>query len=377
MPSNLFNLPDITFLDGDAADVERRIIITYEETAGRSLAKGDPVRLFLESVAAVIIQQRELIDWAAKQNLLAYASGGYLDHLGALLGVERLPAARAVTTLRFSISAVQAFPVLVPQGTRASPDRDLVFATTEAAVIPAGSLSVDVPAQCETAGEAGNGYVAGQIDEFVDPVAYIEKVVNISDSTGGADTESDDNLRTRINLAPESFSVAGSAGSYEYWAKTAHQGIADVAVLAPANEPGHVYIYPLMTGGELPSQEICALVDATCSAEKVRPLTDTVHVQAPTPVEFALTLTYYIKNSDSTLSAEIRAAVATAVSEYAAWQCEKIGRDLNPSELVRRVMAAGALRVVVTAPVHTVLTASQVAQLSDEPTLTFGGFEDG
>ena len=137
MSSDLAALPRVRFVDGDAADVERNVITRYERLSGRSLAKGDPVRLFLESVAAVIVQQRELIDWAAKQNLLAYASGNYLDHLGALLGVTRLPARAAVCTVRFALSAPQPFAVLIPKGTRVSPDGVTMFARTAAATVAA------------------------------------------------------------------------------------------------------------------------------------------------------------------------------------------------------------------------------------------------
>lgn len=377
MSSDLAALPRVRFVDGDAADVERNVIAGYERLSGRSLAKGDPVRLFLESVAAVIVQQRELIDWAAKQNLLAYASGNYLDHLGALLGVTRLPDRAAVCTVRFALSAPQTFAVLIPKGTRVSPDGVTMFATTAAATVAAGNTSVDVTAACETAGEIGNGYVPGQIERMVDPVPYVAGASNISTALGGSDVESDASLRERIRMAPEHFSVAGPAGAYEYWAKTAHQGIIDVAVIAPPSEPGAVYVYPLLDGGVIPGQDVLNLVAAACGSEKVRPLTDTVHVVAPSAVSYATNLTYYVASADAVAAAEIQKAVAAAVKSYEMWQRSKLGRDVIPSELVRRVMAAGALRVSVASPAHAVLTASQVAIPSGDPVVTFGGLEDG
>ena len=65
--------------------------------------------------------------------------------------------------------------------------------------------------------------VVGQINTLVDPIAYISSVSNTTASTGGTDTEDDENYRERIQLAPESFSVAGSEGAYIYWARSAHQ----------------------------------------------------------------------------------------------------------------------------------------------------------
>ncbi|MNP79071.1 hypothetical protein D3C76_1768200 [compost metagenome] len=63
------------------------------------------------------------------------------------------------------------------------------------------------------------------------------------------------------------------------------------------------------------------------------------------------------------------------MASYQLWQRSKLGRDINPSELIARVMAAGALRVNVTAPVYTALTATQVAQ-QGATTLTYGGLVD-
>jgi len=221
----LNNLPDITFAGKDAKLIESKIIADYESLAGRTLAPGDPVRLFLLSIASIISQQRVLIDYAAKQNLLAFSSNGYLDHLGALLGVTRLPAYPAMTTLRFTLSGPQPGTTIIPLSTRATPDGKLFFATTDAATVPTGETQIDVMAKCIQDGEVGNGYLPGQINRLVDPVPWVQSVVNITESSGGSNVETDDNFRDRIRIAPESFSVAGPSGAYNFWARTAHQDI--------------------------------------------------------------------------------------------------------------------------------------------------------
>ncbi|MBQ9526535.1 MAG: baseplate J/gp47 family protein, partial [Fretibacterium sp.] len=159
--SDLFpGLDDISFAETDPATIEREIITLYETLTGRSLAKGDPVRLFLESIALVIIQQRTLIDYTGKQNLLAYAEAEHLDHLSAYLGVTRLAASSAVTTLKFTLSEGQPAAVIIPAGTRASPGGgEILFATVEDHEIPAGETEALILAQCTTVGTAGNGFV--------------------------------------------------------------------------------------------------------------------------------------------------------------------------------------------------------------------------
>ena len=87
MTSKLKSLPDIVFADADASKVESYILSEYEKITGRSLAKGDPVRLFLLTITAVIVLLLNKINETGKQNLLRYATGNNLDHLGALVGV--------------------------------------------------------------------------------------------------------------------------------------------------------------------------------------------------------------------------------------------------------------------------------------------------
>ena len=369
-----FGLLDIRFVETDAAEMERRILSTYEEITGRKLYPGNPERLFLESLAYIIAQQNFLIDYAAKMNLLAYASGEFLDHLGALLGVSRLSAQPARTTLRFEIAESLTFPVVIPWGTRATPDGNLYFATVEEARIEPGATSVEVEAECLTPGTVGNGFLPGQINRLVDPVAYVVRVENTTVSLGGADTESDEHFRERIRLAPESFSNAGSRGAYEFWAKSAHQDIADVSVWSPS--PGEVNVCILMKDGELPSQEILDLVTRTLSDEKVRPLTDQVTVQAPQTVSYNIDLTYYVHREYEALVSQIQQAVTEAVNAYVKWQKTKLGRDITPSVLVDYVQSVeGVKRVEVVSPAYQALEPWQVAREA-AITVTYGGLED-
>lgn len=371
--SSLNNLPNIEFALKDVSQIEADVITTYEAISGRKLAPGDPVRLFLQAVAQIIAHQRTLIDYAAKQNLLAFAEGDFLDHLGALLETERLPAQPAKTTVRFTISA-QPQTVTIPAGTRVTPDGKVFFAIVDPVDIPSGTTEVDVEVECTTVGTIGNDWQPGQINKLVDPLPWVIKIENITTSSGGADTEDDDNYRERIRKAPESFSVAGPYGAYEYWARTAHQSIIDVAVSSPS--AGQVEIRPLLEGGEIPTQEILDAVDAVCNDKSIRPLTDQVTVLAPTVVNYDITLTYWIDQSNSFIAASIQEKVNEAINDYITWQKSKLGRDINPSELIARIMAAGAKRVDITSPVFTAITKEQVA-VANNVTVTYGGLEDG
>ena len=377
MKSDLFpGLTDIVFADKAADEIERDIITLYEQIAERTIAKGDPIRLFLETMTLIIIHQRSLIDHAAKQNLLAYSEGDYLDHIGALLGVTRLEATKAMTTLKFTLSEIQDENIIIPKGTRATPGGNILFATVESAEILAGQREITITAECTEAGTLGNNYIAGQIRRLVDVFPYEMSVENISESCGGSDIENDENFRERIQLAPESFSNAGSKGAYTFYARSAYQDIIDVAVIGPPDiSPGNVDIYPLLTGGVIPTQEILNIVYETCNNDSVRPDTDYLHVKQPEIVNYNLSVKYFIDRANSSTSATIAANIETAINEWIKWQRVKLGRDINPSELNYRIIQAGAKRCEIYSPVFTVLRPYQIAVIN-QISITYGGLEE-
>lgn len=370
---SLSTLPEIQFCQTDADTLIQTAFAVHEGITGKKLYPGDPERLFIEALLYIIIQQRQAIDHAGKMNLLGYSAGDFLDHLGALTDTGRLDAQAATVTVRFSLAAARQTVTPIDAGTRVTPDGELFFAVTTAGRIPAGQTSVDLACECTTDGAAGNGYLPGQINILVDPIDYVTTVSNTTTSAGGADVEADDPYRERIRLSPEKFSTAGPEETYIYWAKTAHQDIIDVK--AYMSSAGVVAVHPLMTGGRLPDQEILDAVDAILSARFRRPLTDQVMVSAPTPVAYNIDLTYYVFQDDEVKLATIQANVTRAVEDYRAWQRARLGRDINPDELLSRLKAAGVKRAPVTAPVFTALADSQVAQ-DDTVTVTYGGLED-
>ena len=133
--ADLSGLPSVSFAPQSAGETETAIITAYEAIAKATLQPGDPVRLFLESLAYILSVQNGLIDLAGKQNLLAYARGGHLDHLGAPMGVIRIQPQPARTTVRFGVDEALAFAVPIPAGTRVTTQSGgVMFATLSDAV---------------------------------------------------------------------------------------------------------------------------------------------------------------------------------------------------------------------------------------------------
>ena len=266
-----WDLPEVSFVETDPEAIKAEIVSRYENAAGRTLATADPIRIFLLAVADEIIQQGVLINMAAQSNLLSYATGEYLDALGEYLLVSRLPASKAVTNIRFTLSQALEEVYVIPAGTEIT-NGIVTFATDEELVIAAGDLTGDVSASCTVAGVAGNGYLPGQISTIVRPMTFVDLAENTNATYGGADIESDADYAERIRLAPNAFSVAGPIKAYIFYTQSVSSAIIDVSVDSPT--PGVVNVYPLLEGGVIPDQTLLDKVLEKLSAEDVRPLTD-------------------------------------------------------------------------------------------------------
>jgi phage-related baseplate assembly protein len=375
------SLPDISFIDNkDIDQVRQEMVADYEsfisEATGQTvtLERSSVHRMELYAAAAQIYQAMQYIDRQGKQSILKYSYSDFLDNLAIFKGVTRNPATPATTTLRFTLSAVRDTATGIPQGTRVSTAGATYFATDVYAEIPAGSTTVDVPATCTVAGTDGNGFAAGELATIVDPIPYVASVTNTTATEGGAEIESDDDLAERVFLAPGAYSTAGPEDGYLYHAKAYSAAIGDV--VATSNQAaGTVDIVFIMADGSTPGEEMIEGLEGYLQGKTIRPMTDLVRVAAPQEVTYTINLTYYINRSDSAKAVTIQAAVAQAVADYQTWQ-RAIGRDINPSQLVRMVMDAGAKRVTVTAPTYTAVDATKVSALQGDAVISYGGLED-
>jgi phage-related baseplate assembly protein len=131
-----------------------------------------------------------------------------------------------------------------------------------------------------------------------------------------------------------------------------------------------------MMGGMLPTESELDGIAAILTDTKIRPLTDFVKVLAPTQINYEIDLSYYIRSSDSVSAAYIQENVAKTIQDYLIWQKAEIKRDINPSELIARIIQAGAKRVNLISPVFKTLSNSEVAK-DTKVNVVYGGLEAG
>lgn len=378
MEDTIKNIPDVSFIDGlTLEDLQNQMIsdftTKYLEITGKDieLSLSNPYRLILYAVTLQHYQMYMHLDNAAKMNLLKYSRGSFLDQVAALRGVQRDKGACAMTTLRFAVDDVMPSAITIPVGTKVS-GNGIVFATTEVGEIKAGQETVAIQAQCTELGEKGNGYLPGEISRMVDTIPFVDTATNIKETAGGADEETDDHLADRVYHAPSAYSVAGPADAYAYYAKAANPLIEDVYVSSPA--PTEVEVRLSVQGGKLPSEELITSVTEYLSARDRRPLTDKVKVLAPDTVTYNIDMTYYIADAQKAVALEIQKKVQDAIESYILWQNSKIGKDINPSYLTHLIVEAGAMRVEINEPVHTVVEKTAIPQIGTK-TVTYGGIE--
>ena len=372
-------MADFEFMDISAANIVERLVTEVEANIGEPLYPGDERRIFLESLAPVIVQIITEANDACKQRLLRYARNEVLDALGERMQVARLEAEAARCVLRFSVAEARSVNTFIPQGTRATADGTVYFATTAPATIQAGSLYVDVSAVCSEGGAAYNGYGIGSITTITDIVPFVAGVTNLDATHGGDDGEpmdsggeGDERYRERIRLAPAKLSTAGAESSYIYHALSASPLITDVKPLND-HDAGTVELI-VVTGAEDPSEDVLKAVEDAVNAKDVRPLNDKVIVKGPTRISYDISIKYYV-------TADTEQAVLKAIEDeggaldlFNEWQQSKVGRDINPDKLRALCLAptsgTGAIRIDITAPAFKTLTESQLAKFSGSLTVT-------
>lgn len=363
------NIGDISFM-GNITLAELKKIATneylssYADLTGNNVEISDEIKAILYAAAQIFYQLAETIDTKARQNLLKYSSGEYLDNLALSKGLVRKQQEPSVVTIRFTLSATRQNVVAIPKGTRVtSQSNKIYFETTDYDEILPGAEYADIQCVSTTGGVECNQFEIGELNRLVDPIAYVSSVTNIDEPTGGADEETDDDFAMRIFDARNLFSTAGSENAYIYYTKSYSTLIDDVIVTNP--QDAEIYIYILMTDRNEATPAFIEGLTEYLSSDDIRPLTDKITVKNVERIQYSIDIEYTIYETDISKLSDIEKSISEAVENYKKWQCAKIGRDINNQKLVSVVIAAGAANVKVKSPTNTQITPIQIAYCSD------------
>ena len=181
--------------------------------------------------------------------------------------------------------------------------------------------------------------------------------------------ESDTDLRRRMVLAPEGYSVAGPEGAYIFHALSADPDVLDASATSPA--PGEVIVSILSrTGDGTASPELIAAVAAHVSSDRLRPLTDHVTVQSAeiVPYTVAATLTTFSGPDGSVVMAEAQRRIEAYIANS-----HRLGRDITISGLHAALHVEGVHRVVLTAPTADIIIGRAQAPHCTSLTIAYDG----
>ena len=355
---------DVKIVDDNPETVLSAMIADYETRTGKTLQPAHIERLLINSFAYRETLTRMEINEAYRQQHPRFATGQMLDLCGDDVNTPRLEASAARCTLRFA-AAEFAGTVEIPIGTQVAAG-ELVFATIEQGQLSTSRPQMDLQAECTQTGTRGNGWAVGQINTLQTALTGANKITsqNISVPAGGADTETDDAYRERVLLAPESFSVTGSVGAYQYWARAVSPSICDVHVAnakdSKDEDIGGTVAITVLTKTGLPERELLTQVYNEVSGERKRPLCDTVVVNAPETVDYTLNAELVLFTGANAL--EVKTAAEQAWASYETRRREKLGCDIVPLDVMNVLKVAGVYNVNLTAPTLRVIAPNQWAR---------------
>ncbi len=158
--------------------------------------------------------------------------------------------------------------------------------------------------------------------------------------------EGDEDFMSRIQLAPEGYTTAGSEGSYIFHAKNADGQVKDVQPVSPT--PGAVVVYILgRSGNGTAGEALLSKVRAALNAKDVRPMTDKVTVLSANIVPYTIDAELSIYDGPDP---EVVLANSIAAMKAYADKQQKIGYDVTLSGIYAALHSAGVQKVTLNQP---------------------------
>lgn len=181
--------------------------------------------------------------------------------------------------------------------------------------------------------------------------------------------ETDTDLRARVQLAPQGFTVAGPVGAYVFHAKSASGDVLDASAVSPT--PGTVVVSVLARDGNGEADsELLGIVSNHLNAESIRPITDEVVVQSATIVDYTIeaeVFTFAGPDSSSVLE-----TIQQRVEQYVA-DSHRLGRSIALSAIYAAIHIEGVHHVELTQPAADIDIDADEAPYCTSIEVAFGG----
>lgn len=313
------------------------------------------LRTIVESALQPVAELYVLALKVVPQGFLHYSTGQWLAAHGEAMSDAPKPATHTEGRVRLLRAAGGSGNVSVPAsvrvGTRVGSDgARIVFAATGPVVLVDGAQSVELPVRAELAGSSS---LVGPetIVELLTSIPGIAGVTNDSDwvDVEGADAESDDAFRARLELKWTALGFGSNRDAYESWALSV-DGVTDVRVddQHPRGQ-GSVDVYVSSAAGT-PSAALLQAVDAV--VQEKRTLTANVLILAPEAVEVPVHLRLWMHptlGSDEDAQAEAETLVAALFTTNTLLNAQRLTQGKTPINRLRIAEDVRPLRMQVLA----------------------------
>ncbi|UTU48882.1 baseplate J/gp47 family protein [Mergibacter septicus] len=360
---------DVKIVDDDLQKILTETITDYENRTGKTLQPAHIERSIIQTYAYREFLVRKGINEAFLQTFPQFATGLALDLCGEIIGCHRLENQAARCLIRFSLNG-EHDDLTIEKGTKVFATDTLYFSTLTTVKIARNQQYTDVEAIANLTGEIGNDWQIGQVKKLVN-VNPALTASNLDVSSGGIITESDDDYRKRILLAPEALTTCGSIGAYTYHTFSVSPSIADVVISTPI--AGTVQITVLTKNG-LPSASLLKQIKQALNAENVRPLCDNVEVVAPEKINYQINARLDLFSGFIAQDVLVRANLA--IRHYLSNRSKKLGIDIIPLEIQSILKVEGVYNVHLTSPALIEVASNRWAECS-EVQISLGEVKNG
>lgn len=255
------------------------------------------------------------IDWVSNQILPDTADLEILERFGSIWGVDRKPPAVAIGSVTFTVES----GAVITAGTLLQALDGQQYVTTADAVVAAPSATA--PVEALVAGEAGNR-PAGENMTLVSPVVGVQSAALASEMSGGADIESEDDLRARVIARIQQPPQGGCAYDYEAWALEI-EGVTRAWVYPQELGIGTVTVRFVRDDDVSPIPDSTEVAAVQAHIDALRPVTAQVTVVAPTAVPLNFQIQGLLPSN-----ATVQAAVAAELDDLLRRESEPGGTIL-------------------------------------------------
>lgn len=311
-------------------EIYRELLDAFARRAGFVPEDACELAVRLYAAAAQIQALDIQAEWVLDQSFPQTAQGVYLDRHADMRGLSRLPAFKAIGTLRFSVDTSPALPVDIPAGTVCMTADERRFQTTDSVTLEAGETFVDAPAEALEGGSGGNA-VAGAVRFLTACPVAVTACVNPAAFSGGSDAEDDETLRLRILESYRRLPNGANAAWYEQTAMS-HDGVAAARVVGRARGIGTVDVYITGENG-LPGAAL--LEEVRADLRERREIAVDVQVKAPETAAVNVSVAVAVAKGAS--FAEVKARAELTIANF--FTGKMLGRPVRLAELGSRLYA--------------------------------------